>query len=219
MASVRVWFVMASAVLSMCATSEANACWISPPPPPPAIEVGETEQAFAVRLTEWKRHQETVKQREAAEQQQRELRREAGLWEAASQIFVVEVVAAGFVKPQGSKDRWAGMPQVTLRVTQIVKGLAIRRRPFKLRYEDAQWCMMGPAAEVVRGQVGEKFVVFAKNGELGMETVIGGYGIKTARDNRTRYLLGLPEMPDMPLQINGAVDGISGKNAGKFRKN
>jgi hypothetical protein len=202
---------VALATLVAISPHAASACWIPPPPSPPSIGPDETQQAYATRLADWKRNQDEFKQRDAEEQVEREKRREAGLWEVASQIVVVEVIAAGLVKPKDLRDRWAGMPQVTVRVTQIVQGRAITRPPFKLRYEDAQWCLMGPAAEVVRGQVGDKFVVFAEKGELGMKTVIGGYGVQNARDNRTRQLLEMPLVP----QSRGDVCRLRGRSLGK----
>jgi hypothetical protein len=177
------------AMLVISAVS-ANACSpMPPPPPPPPPFPGESAEAYKSRSDAYYleiRHKEEVA---AANRAGIAEGYETGLWETAGIVAVVEIVAKdgdGYFAPS------EGGPETTLKVVNAIRGNPLRK-PFKIGYEGMTSC--GPYGHVnlVGGNIGDRFVIFAKSRKLTQESIIIGYSKSEARTYRSKQLLQVPK--------------------------
>jgi hypothetical protein len=190
MTTKRAWLISASAALALCASSEASACSIFPPSPP-KIQAGETSDAFKTRLASWIRNRDLKDAYFTGQSLGYSKAREATLWEAAPVIALVRIVKIEGVGDLGQTYATT----ITLEVVQTARGKKGRRPPFKLWRVNFDSCAMDRVEIVQHGKVGDKFVVFAREGPIGMTSLIQIYDAQFALDERTTDLLGTTLQP------------------------
>jgi hypothetical protein len=172
-----------STALLVLSPAVARACT-----PPPTLPVSAppipNESADVVRA----RSEAQALDRQLAETRDRSFHAgwEAALWELSDRIVLAEVVEIGFLR--AGPDNLRGTPEVTLRVIQVQRGTA-QPRPFMMTYTGMTNCGPTGAVNVVQGNPGQRFVIFARSGRLGPATTIGSYALGDAQDGRTISLL------------------------------
>ncbi len=181
----RTWLITASAALALGASFEASACSIFPPSPP-KIEAGETSEAFETRLASWIRNRDLKDAYFTGQSLGYSKAREATLWEAAPVIALVRIVKIEGVGDLGQTYATT----ITLEVVRTARGRKGPRPRFKLWREDMDFCARNRIQQVQNGKLGDKFVMFAQEGPLGMKSLIEIYDALFALDKRTTDLLG-----------------------------
>ncbi len=159
-------FVNCAMVLALLALAQvANAC--PPPPPLPGSQriEGEGDEAYRVRF---ERLQQAERARVAAELHQSRLSRQTLAWLTAEQVAVVQV--AGISRTAYRDGSPGASPAARLRVLLRHRGEGSNRQ-FLLGYQGNTSC--GPYGPIRLDGLaeGQLFVVFARPGRLGMDTV------------------------------------------------
>lgn len=164
-------FVNCAMTLAMLATAPlAHAC--PPPPPLPGSQRidGESDAAYRVRFEQL---QQAERVRVAAELRQSRLSRQTLAWLTAEQIVVVEVAGISRTAYRDGSD--GASPAARLRVVlreRVRGGGSGSNGQFLLGYQGNTSC--GPYGPIRLDGLaeGQLFVVFARAGRLGMDTVI-----------------------------------------------
>lgn len=151
----------------------------------PARLADETAEAFAARLAAFEEKMRSANvrvntRREAAMLVALE-REEAARWDTAPQVLLAIAGRTRTVQ-RGGVD-WV---ETSFRITKRVRGNT-PARTFALRYP-AFTTSCGPYYPSFAS--GTRLVLFAKSGPVRVETMIGYYFGETARDSRTKELLG-----------------------------
>ncbi|MEP0189333.1 MAG: hypothetical protein ABJP70_03360 [Erythrobacter sp.] len=163
--------LLALPVLAVALAPSAQACSIAPPPQPPEPEEGESSASHSARVAAFHFGQLREKELDAAREQAQREGYERALWQTASVVALVEVVAT--VEPPEDVD-FNFKPGVVLKVVQAERG-SPQSEPFTITFRSLTSC--GPFGHVrmAQGDISERFVVFAKDDKLDMESVIIGY--------------------------------------------
>jgi hypothetical protein len=175
------------AAASLLASAGAYACQPPPsPPPPPRPVPGESQEDYRTRtIAALRAHDE----REAAELRASRLRWENRLWDDAPRIFAAEVIDGPRITKQKRTHRDM---VVRLRPLAAARGLA-PDRPFTLRYRmDWTTCGYDGGDHVSFAQTGDVIALFAAEGRLRYETLLGGINRAIAVRDDTITLLGGP---------------------------
>ena len=165
-----------SAALLVATSTGAFAC--PPPPPgpqPPPRMAGEDDTAYGSRLEAFR--EEQLLSKRLAERWWDGYREgwEAGARAAASQIVLVEVIAKGHVDLKRDDGSVYGVsPETTLRVVARADQMDPGQQ-FSIRYSGMTSCGPTGPVEMAQGNVGDRFLVFAKAGELGGSTLVAGF--------------------------------------------
>jgi hypothetical protein len=174
----------APALLAASATPDPD-CELMPPTPPGPQESWETDEYYRSRVLAWEFQQKYLEDLATARRSGLREGFEMGLWELAPTIVLAEIVAKGETSP--GESMFGVMPQVTLRVKTIAKGTA-RDGDFKFTYSGLTQC--GPIGHVsiVDGEVGDHFILFSRDADLSMNSVIVGYSREQVKSQRSKTL-------------------------------
>jgi hypothetical protein len=146
--------------IAVFAASTAAAC--PPPPPPPPQDVGESDEAYAIRSATYLAGLEAQHQAWLHERQVR-------LWDEADSVFLARIER---VQPT-ELYYWGDVQRVTLRPVRDAAPLKGRRytNTFRLAYTEATSCGPTPSFAAIAGNVGDTYVVFVRNGRPHQRTV------------------------------------------------
>jgi hypothetical protein len=147
----------------------AQAC--PPPPPLPGSQriEGESDAAYRARLEQL---QQAEAVRVAAERHQSHVAREAWMWLTAAQVVVVRISGISQGPFPGQHSRNSGTtPVARLQVLERSRGQGSDRQ-FQLSYAGDTSCGPYGPIRLHDSTQGQLFVVFAREGRLGMDTVI-----------------------------------------------
>jgi hypothetical protein len=162
--------IAAAVAFTALVTSAAIAC--PPPPPGPPQETGESDEAYAQRIAEFR----------AAEQAQHQAwlhARQVRMWDEADSVIIARIVRVREYRMEYLGD----VPRVTLRPVRTIKGRRYTNR-FDLRYIEATSCGPIPAFDAIQGQVGDEFVIFLRGGRPSQRTVQQTNALSAVTDAR-----------------------------------
>ena len=181
--------LVAAAMLASLHASVASACiFAAPPPPPPVQAEGETDDAFASRLAEYENEREMERQVAAARREASRSGFESGLWLASEQIVLATIVGKSETEIElDSRGNTLKSPVAHLEVVFEGRGSGFDE-PFTLTYEGLNSCGPYGPVELVRGSIGETFVIMARPGPLGMDTLLRAYPATSIRRGRIERL-------------------------------
>ena len=164
-------FLNCAMTLALLATAQlAHAC--PPPPPLPGSQRidGESDAAFRLRFEQL---QQAEQVRVAAEIHQSRLSRQSLAWLTAEQVVVVQVVGISRTPYRDNSDGFSPAARLRVVLRERVRGGGTGSNgQFLLSYQGNTSC--GPFGPIRLDGLaeGQLFVVFARAGRLGMDTVI-----------------------------------------------
>lgn len=154
----RVFWAAAMSVALM--SGAAFACQPDPLPEYPSPEIGERAEAYAARIEAIRAEERAIRERSWISQQQ-------SWWDDSEFVFIARVERVGTVRLDFGETRRAH-----LRPVQWLKGEG-RSRRFSVNHEG--WTSCGPfgrGGDAASGEVGETFVVFARQSPLRLENLV-----------------------------------------------
>ena len=169
-------FLVVPALAVLLLAETASACPPPPPPPrPPAPIENETPAAYEERVAQFEAEQKLQNRLTEARWEGYREGWESAARANAAQIVLVEVVKLGAAElKRADGSVYGGSPEPTLQVIaradQIEPG-----QKFTVRYNGLTSCGPTGPLNLVQSKLGDRFLVFAGAGELGMETLIAGY--------------------------------------------
>ena len=177
------WGLIFAGALS--ASASALACQPSPAPvPPPPPLPGESPDDYDARvLAEQRARQE----KEAAELRAARSERETTLWAEAPRILAVEVIEGPRIRKQ--KRAYREM-EIRLRPLVAARGFT-PERPFVMRYRmEFNICGYEGGEHFRSVQTGDRLALFAAEGEVRYDALLGAINHATAVNDDTISLLG-----------------------------
>ncbi|RJY09262.1 hypothetical protein D6201_07740 [Aurantiacibacter aquimixticola] len=141
---------------------------------PPAQLDGESDADFAHRLELFEREREHEAELSAASGTAWANGYENAVWEASPQVVVARLISRETTRIEIAGYREINSPLATLEVTQTARGAGAPER-FTLQYTGLTSCGPTGPLDVLEGEVGDEFVIFAGTGALGMKTLIKAY--------------------------------------------
>lgn len=178
--------IITALIAAITAFSFATAAACPPPPPPPPQDVGETDDAYAVRVAA---HQAALEAQHQDWLHQRQVR----LWDESDSVFLARIER---VQPM-ELYYWGDAQRVTLRPVRDAAPLKGRRytNTFRLAYQEATSCGPIPSFEAIAGNVGDTYVVFVQGGRPHQRTVQQTIAPANITDERIRALLDAAATP------------------------
>ena len=120
------------------------------------------------------------------------------MWTTANRVFLAEITAKGETEVVNTQGRvYATFPEVTLVVIAWAKGENDgSSQPFTLTYRRMTSCGFDGPVNIVRADVGARFVIFADRGDINADSVFGGYSESEATNYRTQQLIARNARPE-----------------------
>ena len=171
----KTWLIALAAAFALFSANAAHACM---PPPPPPQEQGESDDAYAARVTAWQAQRN-------AEDAQFRADRQSRLWDEADSVFLARIVRIR----SNANEYGQG---VTLRGIRSLKGRAFTNR-FTLNPTLPPPCSFAPTFDATAGAVGDTFVIFVRGGRPSQRTVQATAAPSAITDDRIRAALNTSE--------------------------